>query len=526
MFDVTLTDCLIVDGKGTDPYRADVGIKDGKIAAIGGDLGPSEELFSLEGRVLAPGFVDIHGHSELRAMVDPELSPKLLQGYTTELGGNCGVGLAPVQPDRKADLAKEVSGILGQGPSNWPWSSFSELLDHMETMSFGLDLGILVPHGPLRRFVMGDRASEVATSEDISSMALLLDQAMEAGAFGLSTGLFYDPCCYSDERELEGLFSAVAKRGGMVSVHQRSEGDGILDSLEEVLLPAKRTGVRLQISHLKIGGERNFHKVESVLKRIERAREEGVDVAFDQYPYSAGSTSLYSLLPPRWMGLEFSLLKCSLGNKADRSTIRNEMENPNGWDGVYSMVGWSKIILTSAEKEDNLPFLGKTIEEIGRIRGEDPFDSFFDLISEGGKGLTMIDFITSDEMVERIMVHPLQMFGTDGLYSPSPHPRTFGCSYRVLGDYVKIRGTLSLSEAISKLSSRPAERMGLVDRGTIEPGKKADLVAIDMETISDLADYSCPDRIGDGIPFVWVDGKLSVKDKKVVRLGGKLLRGR
>ena len=523
MFDVVLRNCSIVDGTGSTPFRADLAILGGKIEAVGRDLGPSRDTIDLGGLYLAPGFVDIHGHSELRAMVDPTLFPKLLQGYTTELGGNCGVGLAPVRPDGRADLAKEVAGILGLGPSNWPWSSFPELLDHLGSMDLGLDLGLLVPHGPLRRFVMGDRSCQSATADDLRQMAILLDQAMEAGAFGLSTGLFYDPCCYCDGSELEALFSAVAARGGLVSVHQRSEGDGILDSLEEILGPAERTGARLQISHLKIGGRRNFPKIEAVLDRIESAAHSGVDVAFDQYPYSAGSTSLYSLLPPRWMGLDFNLLKRSLCDKVDRSIIREEMENPDGWDGVFSLVGWGGIYLTSAQREEHQIYLGKSLEEIGTMRGEDPFYSFFYLLSEEGKALTMIDFITSDDMVERIMGHPLQMFGTDGLYSPCPHPRTFGCSYRVFDGYVR-SGKLSLPEAVNKLSLRPAARMGLTDRGTIEVGKRADLVALDMDAMANLADYGHPDRIGEGIPFVWVGGKLSVRDKTVVGLGGRLLR--
>nr|WP_321501235.1 D-aminoacylase [uncultured Dethiosulfovibrio sp.] len=523
MFDVIFNGSFIVDGLGSDPFRADVAVAGGRIEAIGHHLGPAKETVDLAGLHLVPGFVDIHGHSELRAMVDPGLSPKLLQGYTTELGGNCGVGLAPVRLEGRSDLAKEVSGILGLGPSDWPWSSFPELLDHLGSMDLGLDLGLLVPHGPLRRFVMGGRSSQSATTEDLRQMGLLLDQAMEAGAFGLSTGLFYDPCCYCDGRELEALFSVVAARGGLVSVHQRSEGDGILDSLDEILSPAERTGARLQISHLKIGGSRNAHKLEAVLDRIGAAIDSGVDVAFDQYPYSAGSTSLYSLLPPRWMGLDFSMLKRSLCDKVDRSIIKEEMENPDGWDGVHSLVGWGGIYLTSAQREEHQPYLGKSLEEIGGMRGEDPFDSFFYLLSEEGKALTMIDFITSDEMVEGIMAHPLQMFGTDGLYSPFPHPRTFGCSYRVLGDFVR-GGKLSLSEAVNKLSSRPAARMGLIDRGTIQVGKKADLVALDMDAMANLADYGHPDRIGEGIPFVWVGGKLSVRDKVVVGEEGRLLR--
>lgn len=524
MFDLVLRRAVVVDGSGNEPFVSDLAVRDGLIISVGSDLGAGEMEMSMDGVFLLPGFVDIHGHSELRALVAPEMSPKLLQGYTTELAGNCGIGVAPVAPDMEAGLASEVSGILGRGPERWEWSTFPEFLDYLDGRRLGVDMAMLISHGPLRRYVMGDEARGAATDREIDRMAGLVAEAMEAGAFGLSTGLFYDPCCYADARELERLFSSVANRGGLVSVHQRSEGDGILDSLEEILVLAERTGVKLQISHLKIGGKRNYGRLGRVFDRLRVALDRGADVAFDQYPYSAGSTSLYSLLPPRWMGLGFSVIKRLLDSAENRSCIRKEMEKPKGWDGIYSLVGWDGIVLTGAEKENNLAFLGKTMAEIGQLRGQDPFDSFFDLISEEGKALTMIDFITGDEPLERIMVHPLQMFGTDGLYSGSPHPRTFGSSFRVLDRYVGKKGLLSLPEAVSRLSTKPAERIGLDDRGRIEVGRRADLVAFMPQNLRDRADYSSPDLIGEGLPFVWVGGRLAAERGRVVELAGGLIR--
>ncbi|MEA3285472.1 MAG: D-aminoacylase [Synergistota bacterium] len=513
-----------MDGSGRDLFVADLAVKDGLVANIGSNLGPAEDTIDLAGKTLVPGFVDVHGHSELKAMTDPDVSPKLLQGYTSELAGNCGVGVAPVREEEKTSLTQEVAGILGRGPEVWNWNSFPELLDRMESGAYGVDLGLLVPHGPLRSYVMGKRRSSLASERDIVEMTAILREAMDAGAFGLSTGLFYDPCCYADSKELTALFETVASRGGVVSVHQRNEGDRILESLEEILAPAESSGVRLQISHLKVGGERNRHKLDRVLETIERYAERGCDVAFDQYPYSAGSTSLYSLLPPSYLALGFNEVKRRLGDKVERGNIRGQMEEPGDWDGVYSMLGWDRIILTGADLEENRVFLGRTLREIGDMRGQDPFDSYFDLISKEGKALTMVDFITDEDSVERIMVHPLQCFGTDGLYSGCPHPRTFGCSYRVLDRYVKGKKLLTLPEAIRKLSSLPAKRAGFDDRGLLSVGFRADMVELDLDVLEDRADYGSPSLVGLGIPSVWVRGRPAVKNGEIVSREGRLVR--
>ena len=372
----------------------------------------------------------------------------------------------------------------------------------------GTNMVFLQAHSPLRFFALGGNANRQATAAEVDVMCRMLEKSFKEGCRGFSSGLYYAPCLFADRRELLELLQVTKKYDRLFAVHMRCEGNDVLEAIEEVLDLARQTGVRLEISHLKAVGRVNQILVPKMLAMIEGARMEGIDVLFDQYPYEYGSTSLFSLLPPQYLRLTRDDLQKLLASPKERSAIKEEMQDPDGWDSLYELCGWDNITVMTLDS--NKQYEGLTLTEIASHRAQGPFDSFFDLLmAEKGTAL-MTDITQSQESLKRILTHPLMCFDTDALYTGAKsHPRSYQAAVHLLDKYWKQQDLLPLEVLISKMSLEPATRLGLLDRGKIMQGYKADLVIFDPISLKDNSTEKNPMAKPDGMVLVMVNGKLS-----------------
>lgn len=491
MYDTLIEGATIVDGTGRPAYVANVAIVAGTIALITSDRVRARDHIDARGMVLAPGFIDIHAHSEFYSG-----DMKIRQGITSELCGNCGIGCFPVHGNRKA-LEALCLDVLGRD-DDWNWDDLSSFAAAKNEKGLYSNMMLLQAHSPLRVAAMGSDTDRVATDEEVARMCSLLDQSLSQGAAGFSTGLYYQPCVSADTRELEALLEVVRKHGKLFSVHVRSEGDGILESVREVIGLARKTGVRLEISHLKIIGERNQDKLEELLGMIHSAHDSGLDVAFDSYPYNYGSTSLFSLLPPRYLALSRPELGFALQLDGERRKMVEEMEKPEGWESIYSLVGPERIRILHMDSHSELD--GKTLSELG----DDPLSSLFDILCDERGAALMCDVTERQETLEAILRDPLMSFSTDALFSSFPvHERSHSASLRMIRTYCLDRKLFSLEECIRKMSGENASRLGLPDRGLVREGAVADLVLFDPERL----DPDLPPDSDRGLDLVLVKGK-------------------
>lgn len=514
MYDYIFKNALIADGTGAELYRANVATFAGSIAFIGKEnITRGKIIVNADGMILAPGFIDMHTHMDLEILKGRSALARIGQGITTDVSGNCGVGVFPASPYLKSAVADVLGTFDG-----WAWSGYESYKSYVSSGGVGTNQVYLVSHSAIRYAVMGDDSGREASEEEVEKMAVLLDQELKAGAYGFSTGLYYAPCVFAGSYELEKLLEAVKNNDKLFAVHHRCEGNDVVESLKEVLDLALKSGVRIEISHLKAIGVKNQDKVDILLSMIDEYREKGVEVTFDQYPYTFGSTSLFSLLPPHILAFSRLEQRLALALENTREELREEILNPVGWDSVYEMVGPDGIRAQFLSSHPE--YSGKTLSEIGNELGKDPLEALFDILSEE-KGLAvMTDVTTTDENIEKIMRHPQMCFGTDALYSsPIPHPRSHHCAVELLSKYVRDRKTITVEEAIKRMTSLPAERLRLGRRGLVKEGYAADLVLFDLEKLEAL-----PDGRNAGISYVLVNGKAAMADGKLTgELAGKVL---
>ena len=523
-YDIIIKDGLVVDGTGQPCYKADVGVFGSKIVKIGRIRSASYNIIiNAGGMVVAPGFIDIHSHDDLILFKDPYNKPKLMQGITTVVVGNCGISPAPVNKER-LDILRSQLGILGDG-IEYRWRSYGEYLDELEAIGgLGTNIAGLVGHGTLRIYVMDMEARE-PTQEELDEMKILLTKALEDGAYGMSTGLIYPPGVYSKTEELIELSRIVSKFGGIYASHIRNEGVKVVEAIAEAIEIGRHAGVSVQISHHKSSGKNAYGKTRITLKMIEEARKEGLDISADAYPYTAGSTYLASLLPS-WVheGGEDNMKKILSDDKL-RDKIRYEIIENMDWIGLDLEDEWDKIILTHSSKY--VGYLGKSIKEICEEVDIDPFDLVFDIIFDDGYNASMIVFMMDEEDVDRVITHPEVMIGTDGLDTGIgiPHPRTYGTFPRVISEYVASRKVLTMEAAIRKMCGLPAEKLLFKEKGFLKEGYDADIVIMDAKKVKDMATYKDPRQYPKGIAYVIVNGVISVEDGELTgELGGKVLR--
>jgi len=511
-FDVLLRNARVSYGTGAPWYHADIGIMVDTIAAIGSLRGTSADMvIDCDGMAVSPGFIDAHSHSDLMVFEDPFLAPKLMQGITTELLGQDGIAAAPIRPEHKQDWRRHLSGLLGNPDMEWNWSSFGEYLSALEGVGPALNLACLLPHGNLRLWTMG-MEDRKPSSDELANMISLLRDCFEAGAVGLSTGLIYPPCSYADEDELATLCSVMTEYGGFIVVHLRNEDMRLFEALDEMLRVCEKSGAPLHISHLKVAGRGQFGNAGELLQRIEDARERGLDVTFDQYPYTAGSTMLFALLP-EWLqeGGPDRMIE-RLKDSSVREKIMAEMASRSS----DSSVDMTDIRVSAVGSEQNKHLEGKNLFELAETTDKPLIDAVCDLLIDEDLNVSMILFIAHEEDVQTIMKHPLQIACTDGLLGGKPHPRLYGTFPRILGHYCRDLGALDMTEAIRKMTSAPANRIGLGDRGLLRTSMKADIVIFNPEDIIDTSTYDEPRQHPRGIHHVFVNGTHVVSEGRII----------
>ena len=502
MYDLLIRNARIVDGTGAPWFYGDLAVKDGRIAALGKLSGEATETVDAGGLYLTPGFIDIHSHSDGALLRCPTAESRILQGVTTDVGGNCGGSVAPT----------------GRYPS------MADYLAAAEQARPSINSATLVGHGTLREAVMG-YSVQPAAPEQVEQMRGLAARAMEEGAFGISSGLIYPPGCYASAGELAEVVSAVASYGGFYATHMRNEGRDVVRSVEEALWVAGQAGVRLQISHHKVTHKPDWQvSCRTTVAMIARARRQGLDVTCDQYPYSASATSMSSNVPA-WAfegGVEAMIAR--LKDPDIRAKLRDE-------SNASHLGRWGDIYVAYVQTPENQWMVGKSITDIaGALGGKDPADTCFDIVIAENDRVGEVNFGMCEEDIEYIMSQPFVMPGSDGeamsLDAPGkPHPRNFGAFVRVLSRYSRDRGLFPLEEAVRKMTALPASRIGLFDRGVLREGMWADLVLLDLDRLKDDPDYQNPQQPCSGICRVYVNGVLTaLEGRHTGARAGQVLR--
>jgi N-acyl-D-amino-acid deacylase len=513
VLDLTLKNGRVVDGTGNPWFFGDVGMKDGVVASVGKSRGKSLKAIDVGGRTISPGFIDGHCHSDLMVLDHPESEIKLAQGVTTEVVGNCGMSPAPFSPGNLDPLQTYVEPVLGTTKREWSWETLEEYMECVRGARPSGNVATYVGHGTLRIAVMGFE-NRPASARELDQMKGMLAEALQSGAIGLSLGLMYTPGSYTSREELVELCSTLPEHDGLLATHIRGEGGSLIPSLEEVVWISKRSGCSLQVSHLKAAGKSNWGNVLHAMELLENARSEGLDVACDVYPYTAGSTSMMTLLPP-WAlegGVSRTLerLRDSDARKRIREEVGREQED---WDNLLASTGWESVYVSSLSKGRDPAVEGKNLAQIGEEHGEDPAECMMDLLLEQDGKVSMIFFHMAEEDVKEVLEWDHSLVASDSLHfqADKPHPRSYGTFPRIIAKCVREDGTFTLEQAVRKMTSFPARRFRLGKRGIVTSGHAADLVVFDPDAVSDPATYDDPKRLPAGIDLVLVGGVKTVE---------------
>ncbi|WP_232695901.1 N-acyl-D-amino-acid deacylase family protein [Brevibacillus daliensis] len=524
MLDVLIRGGMVCDGTGNPWTRLDIGVKDGRIAVIGKlEDKKAKRVIQAEGLVVAPGFIDPHVHSDLLCTKPDIHKIKVLQGVTTELCGQDGISVAPISPATKLKWQQQLKGLNGD-IGDWPWETVDEYLSFIENSEISGNIAYLVPHGAVRTIAMGFSARE-ATQEEIKIMCELVEEGLKQGAFGFSSGIQYPPCVYSNKEELTALCKVTATYDGCFVVHIRNESNYSLEALDEVIDAARQSGVRLHVSHFKVCGSINRDKWQEALQKLDNARNEGIEVTFDQYPYTAASTVFQSILPP-WMhdGGTDAMLK-RLEDQQITDQVKIEMEENGEYDNPVRNNGWKKIVIASVQTSRNKECEGKSVATIAKERGLEPAEAAFQLLREEKAAVTMIIHWGEEEDILQAMQHPFHMVGSDGVFGGKPHPRLYGTFPRVLARYSRDMQVFPIWEAVRRMTSAPAQLLRLKDRGLLKEGYWADIVLFDWKTVQDNATYDEPLLLPTGIPYVLVNGEVVVDQSEFTRVtAGQVIR--
>ncbi|MFJ9158590.1 amidohydrolase family protein [Streptomyces griseoviridis] len=522
----------VVDGGGGPSYRADVVVDQGRIVEIVREAtaagrrrpGARREL-DAAGLVLSPGFIDMHAHSDLALLRDPDHSAKAAQGVTLEVLGQDGLSYAPVDDRTLAEVRSTITGWNGSGDDiDFDWRSVGEYLDRLDR-GIAVNAAYLIPQGTVRMLAVGweDRA---ATPAELERMRALVAEGLEQGAVGLSSGLTYTPGMYARDAELTELCRVVASYGGYYCPHHRSYGAGALEAYEEMVALTREAGCALHLAHATMNFGVNKGRAPELLALLDTALAAGADISLDTYPYTPGCTTLVAMLPS-WAsegGPEAILRR--LADPAAAERIRHDLEVV-GADGCHGVpIEWDTVEISGVGSEALAPYVGRTVQESADLRGESPWTTARRLLVEDRLGPTILQHVGHEENVRAIMRHPVHTGGSDGILQGSkPHPRAYGTFPRYLGHYVRELGVLSLEECVARLTSRPAARLRLPDRGLVREGYRADLVLFDPETVAAGSTFERPRTLPVGIPHVLVDGRPVIEDgRRTDVLAGRSVR--
>jgi N-acyl-D-amino-acid deacylase len=538
-YDLVIRNGHIIDGTGSPWYAGDVGVRDGRIAAIGNLASASaDRVIDAQGLIVAPGFIDMLGQSELTILVNPQLPSKIYQGITTEITGE-GDSVAPQTDATLAEdrLEYEHYGIKPD------WKTFREYFTPLEKQGMGINLASYVGATQVRRVVIGN-ADRPATPAELEQMKTLVRQAMQEGARGVSTALEYAPAPYASTEELIALATESAKLGGLYATHMRNEGDGIMAALEETARIAREAHTPVEIWHVKVAGVHNWGRMPEVVKFIDSARASGLDIEADTYAYTAWNNSLSAFIPP-WAhdGGDDKLIG-RLKDPATRRRIRKDMITPTkAWDNEWQEIpGPEAVLISSVLNPDLRPLQGKRISEIAKMwnvalparANRDPIDTICDLLIQDHAATNVSVFGMSEPDVELALKQPWVSIDNDSsgtspegiLGQEHPHPRAYGTFPRILSKFVREEHRLTLPEAIRKMSALPAQRMRITDRGVLKQGMWADIVVFDLATIHDIATYENPNQLSVGMKYVLVNGVPVIDNGQMTNaLPGKVLRG-
>ncbi len=523
--DLIIRGGFILDGSGGEAFEADIGISGDYIKGIGHILSVrGKSVIEAKNFIVCPGFIDAHDHTDVELLANPKAESAIRQGITTLVSGNCGSSPFPVAEEIYEESKENLKELF---QLDLTWRDIKGFFSRLEEKGIALNYSTLVGQGAIRGAAMGfnDRPP---SQEELEKMKRMVGENIEQGAVGLSTGLEYTPGSYAKADEIIELCRVTAQNGGVYATHMRDEGDKLIESLDESIDAARKTGVSLQISHYKIAYSRNWHKIDAALAKIEEAKNNGISIFCDRYPYIAGSTGL-SFYFPLWVkqGTTDEFL-AKLKDPALESRLRAHLAEQE-----KKLGSWDKVVISSVVTEKNKTFEGKSVLAGAKETGKNPYDFMKDLLIEEKNRVDMVIFMMKEENLERILAHPLVGIGTDGLavapygllHRGKPHPRHYGTFPRVLGKYVREEKIVPLPEMMRKMTSIPAQKFGFGKRGTLKSGYFADIVIFDQDKVIDKATWTDPHQYSEGIEYVLVNGRVVIKEgEHTGDLPGKVLR--
>ena len=531
-FDIVILNGHVIDGTGSPWYAADVGIRDGRIAAIGRLAGASaKKNIDATGKVVAPGFIDMLGQSELTVLVDPHLPSKIFQGITTELTDEGGSAAPLNDAIVKADKVDYDHFKLTPD-----WRTFAQYFARVERQGLGINMAHLVGATQVRRMVLGDDDKQPSAPE-LERMKGLVREAMEQGAFGVSTSLQYPPAPYAKTGELVALATEASRYGGIYATHMRSEGGTVLEALDEAIRIGRDAKIPVEIWHVKAAGKRNWGRMKEIVAKIEQARRDGVEVSADTYAYTAWFNSFSAFIPPWAHDGGDEKLIARLKDPQTRERIRKDMLAPNdeGWDNEWQEIpGPEAVLIGAVQNPELMAIQGKTLAEVAALWKADPIDTIFDILVKDHAFTSVAVFGMSEPDVALAVAQPWVAFNNDSqgtaptglLGQEHPHPRAYGTFPRILRKFVREDKLLSLEDAIRKMTSLPAQKMRLADRGVLKLGMWADVVVFDPATITDKATFAQPNQLSAGMDYVLVNGVPVIAGGNATNaLPGKVLRG-
>lgn len=524
-FDLIIRNGLVIDGSSPAIYPADVGIRRDKIVAIGDLSGAgADQLIDAANQIVCPGFIDIHTHTDTELLVNPRGESKIRQGVTSEISGNCGSSPFPLNEEDSRALYERLKERYG---ISIKWQTAAEFLTAIETAQPALNYATFTGHGDLRAYVIGKNDVQ-PTPAQLEEMKRVLAATMAEGSLGLSTGLEYAPGSYAKTAELIELCKVVAANDGVYATHMRNEDDTVEEAIEEALEIARQSGVTLEISHLKACNQSNWHKVDHMLAMIENAHAQGLPVHADRYPYNAWGTGLSSFLPLWTRQGDTEDILQRLQNKADLPKIKAYTESRGKRIG-----GWERVVISNCHNEENIIYEGKSIRECTEMTGKEPFEFIRDLLIDERNRVSVIGFAMDESNLKKVLASPLVMIGSDGsaiapygkLGEGKPHPRFYGTFPRVLGKYARDEKIFDLITAIRKMTSMPADKLNLKQRGYLQKNYFADIVVFNPGTVIDNATFTDPHRYPSGIEYVIVNGEISInKGEHTGASRGKVIR--
>ncbi|HRH59838.1 MAG TPA: D-aminoacylase [Chitinophagaceae bacterium] len=515
-YDTIIRNAMIYDGGGGEPYKADIGINADTIAFIG-DLknAAAKNETDANGKAVAPGFINMMGHSEESLFQDGRAQSDVRQGVTTEIFGE--LSFAPLNEKMKKQMKESQADIK----YDVNWNTLGEYMNTLEKKGIACNIASFVGTGTIRQNIIGED-DKAPTAQQLDSMKFLVDQAMEEGALGVTNALIYPPDFFAKTDELIALSKEAAKYGGTYSSHMRSEGNKFLEAVEELITISKEANIPAEIYHLKAAGKNNWSKMDSAIKRVERARSEGLDITADMYTYTAGATGMTSAFPPSLQDGGFGKLWQRLHDPAIRKEMIKAMNTDAAdWENLYYGAGGAEHVLLLGFKQDSLKkFTGKTLAEVAKLRGATPEETAMDLIIQDSTRVGVAYFLMNEDNVKKQVVLPWVSFGSDeGSYTPegvflkfNAHPRAYGNFARVLGHYTRDEKLMTLQQAIYKLAKLPATHLKLQKRGELKVGNYADIVIFDAATVTDHATFDKPHQYATGVTDVFVNGVQVLKN--------------